>query len=49
MAEEFGESFETVYEDAYSDDVASESTVGGLGSAMPASSRYGRRFTRRFA
>jgi hypothetical protein len=48
-AEEFGESFETVYEDAYSDDVASESTVGGLGSAMPASSRYGRRFTRRFA
>jgi len=48
-AEEFGESFETVYEDAYSDDVASEGTVGGLGSAMPASSRYGRRFTRRFA
>ena len=47
-AEEFGESFETVYEDAYSDDVASEGTVGGLGSAMPASSRYGRRFTRRF-
>jgi len=51
-AEEFGKSFETVYEDAYSDevasDVASEGTVGGLGSAMPESSRYGRRFTRRF-
>ena len=51
-AEEFGEAFETVYDDAYSKDVAGsqDSTLGALGSAMNPASRFTRRYGRtRFA
>jgi len=46
-AEEFGESFETVYQDAYSKDVAdSQDSIGALGSAMNPASRFTRRYGR---
>ena len=46
-AEEFGESFETVYQDAYSKDVAgSQNSIGALGSAMNPASRFTRRYGR---
>jgi len=46
-AEEFGESFGTVYDDAYSKDVAgSQDSIGALGSAMNPASRFTRRYGR---
>lgn len=47
-AEEFGEAFETVYQDAYSDDNASsqDSTIGALDSVMNPASRFTRRYGR---
>ena len=46
-AEEFGEAFETVYDDAYSKDVAdSQDSIGALGPAMNPASRFTRRYGR---
>jgi hypothetical protein len=46
-AEEFGESFGTVYDDAYSKDVAdSQDSIGALGPAMNPASRFTRRYGR---